>query len=176
MTHAITPSQTIGPFSHEAWQWACAACAPANADGSDIITISGVLRDGDGAPVNDGMIEAWTPGAAAIEHGREHALAGFRRVPTDDEGRFTLVLSRAEEAACEPAALVTVFMRGLLVHQFSAVFLEDDDLERAALLNQVPAERRATLVAHKTGPASYAWEIRMQGENETVFFDYGGTP
>ena len=176
MTQAITPSQTIGPFSHEAWQWACAACTPANADGSDTITISGILRDGDGAPVNDGMIEAWTPGAATIEHEREHALAGFRRVPTDDEGRFTLVLSRAQEAACEPAALVTVFMRGLLVHQFSAVFLEDDDLERAALLNQVPSERRATLVAQKTGPASYAWDIRMQGENETVFFDYGGTP
>ena len=176
MTQAITPSQTIGPFSHEAWQWACAACTPANADGSDTITISGILRDGDGAPVNDGMIEAWAPGAATIEHEREHALAGFRRVPTDDEGRFTLVLSRAQEAACEPAALVTVFMRGLLVHQFSAVFLEDDDLERAALLNQVPSERRATLVAQKTGPATYAWDIRMQGDNETVFFDYGGTP
>lgn len=174
MTHPVTPSQTIGPFSHEAWQWACAACTPA--EGGDTITISGVLRDGDGAPVNDGMIEAWTPGAAAIEHGRAHALAGFRRVPTDDQGRFTLVLSRAEEASCEPAALVTVFMRGLLVHQFSAVFLEDDDLDRAALLRQVPAERRATLVAHKTGPASYAWEIHMQGPRETVFFDYGGTP
>lgn len=175
MTQAVTPSQTIGPFSHEAWQWACAACASAP-DGLDAITIEGRLLDGDGAPITDGMIEAWTPAAATVEQEREHPLAGFRRVPTGDDGGFTLALSRGQEAAAEPAALVTVFMRGLLVHQFTAVFLEDDDLERAALLKQVPAERRATLVARKTGPASYSWEIRMQGERETVFFDYGGAP
>jgi protocatechuate 3,4-dioxygenase alpha subunit len=66
-----------------------------------------------------------------------------------------------------------VFARGLVLHQFSAVFLEDDGgLARSDILQQVPEDRRATLIARKTGPAASEWDIRMQGDNETVFFDY----
>ncbi|WP_020656505.1 hypothetical protein [Massilia niastensis] len=171
MTLPVTPSQTIGPFSHEAWQWACEASASVEASASTL-TIHGILRDGDGAPITDGMIEAWTPSAAEPESG--HALAGFRRIPSDDNGAFKLILTRGPSDAGEPAALVTVFARGLLVHQFTAVFLEDDNLDRSELLRQVPAERRSTLIARKTGTNAYQWEICMQGAAETVFFDYGG--
>jgi protocatechuate 3,4-dioxygenase alpha subunit len=165
MTCLISPSQTIGPFSHEAFRWACAA-----SDGATgAVTINGVLRDGDGKPVDDGMIEAWSPGAAAAEEGA--MLPGFRRAPTGEAGEFTLRLARP--AAGEPAALVTVFARGLVLHQFTAVFLDDDDgLGASAMLGQVPAERRATLIARRTGAAGYAWEINLQGAHETVFFDY----
>lgn len=171
MTLPVTPSQTIGPFSHEAWQWACEASASVEASASTV-TIRGTLLDGDGAPINDGMIEAWTPSAAQAESGQ--ALAGFRRIASDDTGGFTLTLTRGAADAGEPAALITVFARGLLVHQFTAVFLEDDNLDRSELLRQVPAERRPTLIARKTGDGAYQWEIRMQGAQETVFFDYGG--
>lgn len=168
----ITPSQTIGPFSHEAWRWACDASAAADS-GAELITIGGIMRDGDGAPINDAMLETWSP--AATEAEREHALPGFRRVATDDAGAFSFTLARGP--AGEPAALVTVFARGLLVHQFSAVFLEDDaGLGDSAMLNQVSPQRRSTLVARKTGPSAYAWDIWMQGERETVFFDYTGAP
>lgn len=171
MTLPVTPSQTIGPFSHEAWQWAVEASA-SGATSGPAITIQGTLYDGDGAPINDGMIEAWTPAAAGSE--TAGALPGFRRLPSGDDGGFTLRLTRGAAGASEPAALVTVFARGLLVHQFTAVFLEDDNLDAAPLLAQVPADRRATLIARKTGLDTYAWEIRMQGPQETVFFDYGG--
>jgi protocatechuate 3,4-dioxygenase alpha subunit len=68
---------------------------------------------------------------------------------------------------------VTVFARGLVLHQFTAVFLEDDaGLAQSAILNQVPEARRATLLARRTGEGQYHWDIRMQGEAETVFFDY----
>jgi protocatechuate 3,4-dioxygenase, alpha subunit len=61
----------------------------------------------------------------------------------------------------------------VLKHQFSAVFLEDDvALAQSALLAQVPAERRDTLIAKKTGDGRYRFDVRMQGERETVFFDY----
>jgi protocatechuate 3,4-dioxygenase alpha subunit len=165
MTFPLSPSQTIGPFSHEAWRWACAASESA----TGAITINGVLRDGDGTPVNDGMIESWSPAAAAGEEGG--ALPGFRRVPTDDAGGFTLRLARP--APGQPAALVTIFARGLLLHQFTAAFLEDDESHAGSnILRQVPAGRRATLIARKTGAAGYAWEINLQGPQETVFFDY----
>jgi protocatechuate 3,4-dioxygenase alpha subunit len=73
-----------------------------------------------------------------------------------------------------PLAYVTLFARGLLKHQFCAVFLEDDPgLGDSALLRQVPAERRATLVAKRTDtPDEYRWDLWLQSARETVFFDY----
>jgi protocatechuate 3,4-dioxygenase alpha subunit len=69
-------------------------------------------------------------------------------------------------------AYITVFARGLVKHQFTAVFLSDDaGLSQSAILEQVPAARRATLLAARQ-PDGYRWDIHMQGERETVFFDY----
>ena len=73
----------------------------------------------------------------------------------------------------EPLMYVTVFARGLVKHQFTAVFLEDDSaLAQSAILNQVPAPRRATLLARKVAAGEYRWDIWMQSDKETVFFDY----
>jgi protocatechuate 3,4-dioxygenase alpha subunit len=171
MTFPISPSQTIGPFSHEAWRWACDASA-AVAAGATTITVSGIVRDGDGEAIDDAMIEAWSP--AGTEAEAALMLPGFRRSPTDMTGRYHFTLTRpAVTDAGEPVAFVTVFARGLVLHQFSAVFLEDDGgLAHSEILRQVPEERRATLIARKIGPTAYEWNIHMQGENETVFFDY----
>jgi protocatechuate 3,4-dioxygenase alpha subunit len=168
MTLPITPSQTIGPFSHEAWQWATSASSVA-APAGPAITVAGVIRDGAGAPIDDAMIEFCLPGQEAAEQG--NALPGFRRMPSDAEGGFSARLPAP--APGQPAAYVTVFARGLLVHAFSAVFLADDpELAQSAILEQVPAERRPTLLATPAGPGHYRWDIHMQGEHETVFFDY----
>jgi len=169
----ITTSQTIGPFSHEAWQWAVDASTPSNLKSSaPTITISGVIYDGNGAPINDAQIEAWTPAGAA--HEAEQAIPGFRRVPSGEAGEFAMSISLPDAAARgEPVMYVTVFARGLVKHQFTAVFLEDDTgLSQSAILNQVPEARRATLLARKTGENAYRWDIWMQTEKETVFFDY----
>lgn len=174
--HGITTSQTIGPFSHEGWQWAVDFCAPAHLNTTaPVITITGAVYDGDGNPVDDAQIEAWLPEAADAEAGLE--IPGFRRTPTGKSGEFGLRLSAPQRPAGEPVAYITVFARGLTKHQFSAVFLEDDPtLSESAILEQVPAARRATLVARKTGDAAYHWDIRLQaaGETaqETAFFDY----
>jgi protocatechuate 3,4-dioxygenase alpha subunit len=164
----ITTSQTIGPFSHEAWQWA----ADLTAAGAPAITVRGFIYDGDGAPINDAQIEAWLPGAAGAEAAQ--AMPGFRRVPSGEDGGFSLRAPLpAGASAGEPLMYVTVFARGLVKHQFTAVFLEDDKgLAQSAILNQVPAARRATLVARKASDGEYRWDIWMQTDKETVFFDY----
>jgi protocatechuate 3,4-dioxygenase alpha subunit len=168
----ITTSQTIGPFSHEAWQWAVDCCDPARAaTTAPTVTITGVVYDGDGAPVNDAQLEAWLPEAHACEAGQP--LPGFRRLPTGDQGEFTLVLSAPPRPAGEPLAYVTLFARGLTRHQFSAVFLDDDPaLPESAILEQVPPARRATLLARRGADGAYRWDIHLQGSQETVFFDY----
>ena len=63
-----------------------------------------------------------------------------------------------------------MFSRGLVKHQFTAVFLED--APPSPLLDQVPGERRDTLLARRQPDGTYRWDIRMQGDGETVFFDY----
>lgn len=171
MTLPISPSQTIGPFSHEAWRWACAA-SDAVAAGPGTISIAGTIRDGAGEAIDDAMIEAWSPASAEAEAALP--LPGFRRTPSDLTGRFHFTLTRpAVSDDGQPAMFVTLFARGILLHQFSAVFLEDDGgLARSEILQQVPEERRATLIARKIGPGAYEWDIHMQGANETAFFDY----
>jgi protocatechuate 3,4-dioxygenase alpha subunit len=169
----ITTSQTIGPFSHEAWQWAVDACIPGNLKTTgETVLVTGNIYDGDGAPINDAQIEAWTPDGAALEP--EQMIPGFRRVPSGADGEFSLRVSLPQPAVRgEPLMYVTVFARGLVLHQFTAVFLEDAaGLAESAILNQVPDARRATLLARRTGEGQYHWDIRMQGEAETVFFDY----
>jgi len=169
----ITTSQTIGPFSHAAWQWAVDASAAATLETSaPTITISGTIYDGDGTPINDAQIEAWQPEAAGAEAAQ--ALPGFRRVPSGEKGEFSLRLSQcAAPVSGAPATFITVFARGLVKHQFTAVFLEDDSgLAQSAILQQVPSERRPTLVARKTAPGVYHWDIWMQSDKETAFFDY----
>ena len=168
----ITTSQTIGPFSHEAWHWAADASAPSRIESTaPMITISGIVYDGDGIPVNDAQIEAWLPEAESCESAQ--AVPGFRRCPSGEDGGFTLRLSLPREPAGEPVAYVTVFARGLTKHQFTAIFLEDDPaLAQSSILAQVPGERRNTLVATKTAESAYRWDIWLQTDKETVFFDY----
>jgi protocatechuate 3,4-dioxygenase alpha subunit len=167
----ITTSQTIGPFSHEAWRWGVDATAKVDSD-VPTISISGVIRDGDGKAIDDAVIEAWLPDAAASE--QRHAIPGFRRVPSDDVGGYRFDVSMPAAATQgKPVMYVTVFARGLVKHQFCAVFLADDTgLANSEILNQVPQARRATLVAEKLGEREYRWDIWMQTEKETVFFDY----
>ncbi|MUI11238.1 protocatechuate 3,4-dioxygenase [Massilia dura] len=164
----ITTSQTIGPFSHEAWQWSVDLTANVETT-APTVTVRGVIYDGDGTPVNDAQLEAWNP--HALEAEAQVAIPGFRRVPSGEAGGFEFRLSRPADAPADaPAAFVTIFARGLVKHQFTAVFLEDAPL--SPILAQVPEARRGTLLARRQPDGSYRWDIRMQGDGETVFFDY----
>lgn len=166
MSSDITTSQTIGPFPHEAWRWAFDS---GNAEASGALVLAGRVFDGNGETVSDAMLEASLPGA--IGGGSVAGMPGFWRVPSGEEGEFTFTLPKP--AAGEPACYLTLFGRGVVKHQFCAVFLGDDpSLADAPLLAQVPAERRATLIAQPTGDGRYRWDIHLQGADETVFFDY----
>ena len=153
-----TGSQTVGPFFSIGLSGLCQqACAPGFAP-PGTITIAGKLFDGDGRPIPDAIFEFWSPGQ-------------FVRVAADDEGNFTATLQRPAEARHFD---VLIFMRGLLRPVFTRVYFhEAKALGSDECLMQVPHERRATLIAQpdKVG-GQFVWVLRMQGENETVFFDF----
>jgi len=141
------------------------------------------VLDGAGEPVPDAMLELWQPDAAgAIPHvagSRRRTLGrftGFGRIGAEVDGafEFSTLLPGATAEGGPRWALVTVFARGLAHHLFTrAYFVADGEQDPTdGLLERVPPERRETLLARQDGPGSYRFDVRLQGEQETVFLDY----
>jgi protocatechuate 3,4-dioxygenase, alpha subunit len=151
-----TPSQTVGPFFSIGLSRAPQNVLPGAASG-ERVRIEGAVFDGAGAPVADAMIEVW------------HPFVGFGRAGTDSDGRFFFEAGRA------PYLNVTVFARGMLVHAFTRLYFSDNTGNAAdAVLMRIDPARRRTLIAERAdrdGNAVYQWDVRLQGEGETVFFD-----
>ena len=157
-----TASQTVGPFFSIGLAPLCQDAAAASSP--DAITIRGAVFDGDGKPIPDAVLEFWRTGE-------------FARVPTSDDGAFSVALNSLPEQSGKRGAKhfeVLIFMRGLLRPVYTRVYLADPQtLQNDPTLKPVPPERIATLAATKTGtPNCFEWNIFMQGENETVFIEY----
>ena len=190
----ITPSQTVGPFF-------AIALTPGGYDwtptlGNDLVTpdasgerirIEGRVLDGDGKPVTDAMIEIWqADGAGRYAHPADKranpnaAFRGFGRAGTDEGGgyRFETVKPGAVPGPNGPQAphvVLAVFARGMLRQCYTRLYFSDDKANGAdPILALVPRERRATLIAQRrdgVGHPVYQFDVRLQGEGETVFFD-----
>jgi protocatechuate 3,4-dioxygenase alpha subunit len=148
----------VGPFFAFALPFAGdhAAVEP---DAPGAVRIEGQLLDGAGAPVPDGLLEAW--------QGDQ-----FARSRTDPEGVFHFVVRKpaAGPDGRAPHLEVTVFARGLLRHLQTRLYFPDEEEANAAdpVLRLVPAERRHTLIA-RDDAGVLRFDIRLQGEDETVF-------
>jgi protocatechuate 3,4-dioxygenase, alpha subunit len=172
-----SPSQTVGPFFHM-----CLTCdgslgrvADPEAAGEHI-RLRFRLLDGNAAPVPDGVIELWQADASGRYH-PDSIFRGFGRLPTAADGSCTFETIRPGRVADGRGGLqaahinVSVFARGLLARLFTRVYFEDDPaLAEDAVLALVPAERRATLLAAR-GQGVWTFDIHLQGDRETVFFD-----
>ena len=184
--HALqTPSQTIGPFYGYALPYAAGAeLVPGYHPRA--IRFHGTVTDGDGEPILDALLEIWQAdesGALSRELGSldrdGFTFTGFGRCATTIAGHYTFTtLKPGAAGAAAPYILVTVFARGVTHHLFTrAYFAEDAALHQAdAVLSAVPEDRRNTLICVSEGVVggaqSYRFDIRMQGENETVFLDF----
>ena len=152
------------------------------------IRIEGCVLDGDGLPVNDAMIEIWQADAqgryihARGEKPRPNAkFTGFGRSATDKDGIFSFDTVKPGGVAGPtgkpqaPHIIVCVFSRGMLRQIYTRLYFPDETVNNNdPILTLVPADRRGTLVAHKEMRGEqpvYRFDIRIQGENETVFFE-----
>ena len=195
-----TPSQTVGPFfahalTPERYGRRGIADNELVKDGAQgEIWIAGRVLDGEGQPMSDALVEIWQANAAGrYRHpaddrdGASFARGdrdfdGFGRAGTDDEGKFRFRTLKPGRVAARGSGLqaphinVTVFARGLLSHAYTRLYFEDEPAANAEdpVLSRVPEARRATLIARRReGPEGivYGFDIHMQGEEETVFFD-----
>jgi protocatechuate 3,4-dioxygenase alpha subunit len=154
-----TSSQTIGPFWHLLGETGDADLTRFGASGPRIELVGRVF-DGDGAAVTDACVEIWQATPAASP-----SFPGWGRCATDAHGDFHFVtLAPSADAPC---LAVAVFARGLLRPLWTRVYLADIS---DPLLMSLPRPRRATLLA-RAEPPVWRWDIRLQGDGETVFLD-----
>jgi protocatechuate 3,4-dioxygenase alpha subunit len=175
-----TPSQTVGPFFHDCLLLLDQhVLARPGTDGRRI-RVEGQLRDGDGAPVTDALIEIWQASAAGrYRHPADDVdepFVGFGRAGTDEDGRYwfdTVKPGRVPDPTGglqAPHIAVHVLARGLLDQLATRVYFADEPANAEDLvLSAVPEARRGTLLAHPHGEA-YRFDIVLQGDGETVFF------
>ncbi len=184
-----TASQTVGPYLHIGLCGLYTADLTANAPelAGRRIVIEGRVVDGKGEPVPDGMVEIWQANPAGryrhADDARDLPLAagftGFGRVATEPDGSFRFVTVKPgavpgpDGRSQAPHIVVSVFMRGLLKHVSTRLYFPDEAQANAGdwVLSQVPAERRQTLIARDAGSGTLHWDVVLQGQDETVFFD-----
>ncbi|AJE43514.1 protocatechuate 3,4-dioxygenase subunit alpha [Streptomyces nodosus] len=186
-----TPSHTVGPFYGYALPFPGGGeIAPVGHP--DTITLQGHVRDGEGNPLPDAFLELWGPDpdgtlpqvdgsmrrdpATGGHLGRNGVqFTGWGRVQTDADGHwYARTLRPGARGHSAPYLSVCVFARGLLVHLFTRIYLPDDASALASdpLLARLDEQRRGTLIAAAEGNGTYRFDIRLQGEGETVFLEF----
>lgn len=182
----MTPSQTVGPYLHIGLTWD---------DGPHVVDpgapgavwLRGRVYDGHGTVVPDAEVETWQADPEGrFDHPddprgavpRTDGFRGFGRCATDAEGQWAVCTLKpgpvpAMEGGLQaPHVDVSVFARGLLDRVVTRIYFPDETAanDADAVLRAVPAERRGTLVA-QVDDGGYRFDIRLQGEQETVFFE-----
>jgi protocatechuate 3,4-dioxygenase alpha subunit len=184
----LTPFSTVGPFfkllvRHRRED---ADTLVTDATRGQRITIDGILLDGAGAPIDDGLIEIWQADASGRFHhpddpraaSADPAFLVFGRAATGPPGTFTFYTVKPgavpgpDGRPQAPHILVGVMARGIMSRCWTRIYFDDEPANaQDAILQRVPEERRGTLIARSTGEGRYRFEIVIQGPGETVFFD-----
>jgi protocatechuate 3,4-dioxygenase alpha subunit len=194
MTALLTPFQTTGPYLAIGLPWPDGPFVVAEGT-PGAITITGVIWDGGGARVSDALVETWQADPdGRFDHpgdprGRrrpaEPSFRGFGRCPTGADGSYRIVtlkpgpLPSPDGGTEAPHIDVSVFARGLLGRLVTRIYFPDEQAANLAdpvLRAIADPGRRATLVAAAQpgppgGPGELRFDIRLQGDHETVFFD-----
>ncbi len=180
-----TPGQTVGPFYGYALPYPKdrELLAPGS-PGS--VRLQGTVYDGGGHPVPDAILEIWQAAAEGNIPRRTGSLVrdgytftGFGRSAVGNTGAFTFTTVNPGPTGpgAAPFIAVAIFARGLMNRLFTRIYLPEDEAALAAdpLLSSLDPDRRQTLIARRHADGGLGWDVRLQGEGETVFLDFEGT-
>jgi protocatechuate 3,4-dioxygenase alpha subunit len=184
-----TPSQTVGPYFSMRLSGESENILTRR---DDRIVIEGRILDGAGDHIEDALLEIWQAGPTGRyshpDDTRDLDLApdftGFGRATSNFEtGEFrfeTLKPGPVPDVEGEdqaPHISLIVHARGTLIPFFTRIYFSDEKEANSKdlVLRGVPAPRRHTIIAElqeASDPPTYRFDIRMQGDDETVFFDF----
>lgn len=191
-----TPSQTAGPYVHIGLtpnRLGIHGIYPADPgespirDGArgEIVTITGTVRDGAGMILRDALIESWQADAQGIYPAgdprgpADPAVTGWARIIADFEtGEWTLRTIRPGRVPFPDGRLMAphislwIVARGINLGLQTRIYFEGEDNESCPVLQRIEhRDRVRTLIAKRTGPGGYRFDVILQGPDETVFFD-----
>lgn len=193
-----SPSQTAGPYVHigcvpnavgvtGVYDEDLGSSLFAGASPSDAITIKGTIYDGLGSPLTDAMVEIWQADAnglyASPEEKRGQADSGFtgwgRSAGDLATGEFSFttvkpgVVPFVDGRDQAPHITFWVVARGINTGLHTRLYFGDESQANASdpILQRIDPMRVGTLLAQPESDGVYRFNIRLQGDNETVFFD-----
>lgn len=188
-----TPSQTAGPYVHIGLMPTYAGNPGAYAEEigvspiaegaqGEVIEITGSVYDGTGWALRDALIESWQADAKGRfpgEDGADPAVSGLCRFAADAvSGAFTLRTVKPGPVPARggrmqaPHISLWIVARGINIGLQTRIYFEDEDNASDPLLARIEQRPRVeTLIAKRTAPGKYRFDIRLQGEGETVFLD-----
>jgi protocatechuate 3,4-dioxygenase alpha subunit len=185
-----TPSQTVGPFYSIGLTNRVMNVMASESTRGERIRVEGQVFDGDGQPIPDVMVEIWQANAFGRYHHPDDkqekpldaSFTGWGRSGTDENCFYSFETIKpgsvpgSNDAVQAPHINVTIFARGMLTHAYTRMYFADEPAnETDPVLNSIKNKaRRQTLIAGRTdkdGKTVYHFDIHLQGENETVFFD-----
>jgi protocatechuate 3,4-dioxygenase, alpha subunit len=154
------------------------------------IAIEGSVYDGLMAPIGDALLEAWqADGYGRYQHPLDASgtpldprFRGFGRAATDARGGYAFASVKPGAVAGDSGRLqaphvnLVLGARGMTRLAFTRIYFDADPLLASdAVLSLVPEPRRQTLIARRAGTreglAVYRFDVHLQGERETVFFE-----
>ncbi len=166
-----TPSQTVGPYfayglTPEQYLYDFKSLAQNDLVSSDEehIVVRGRVFDGEGNVIPDAMLEIWD---------NQNNLFGRFGTGTEKDKSFVFITKKPQSTGGSNAPFLSaiLFMRGQLIHSYTRIYFSDEENNVTdESLKLVSSERRSTLIAQKKDNY-YLFDIHMQGEKETVFFD-----
>lgn len=170
---AATAHQTIGPYWHliEDPNWFDLTRFGAS---GETITVNGTIVDGADQPVADAAVEIWQTSPEASD-----TFPGFGRTRSDQMGGFHFRTLKpgpvpgAGNAMQAPHIAITIMARGLLRGLTTRLYFADEplnDTDPVLSMIEDPAARK-TLIATSRAPGIWHLDIKLQGENETVFME-----
>ncbi len=191
--HQETPSQTAGPYVHiglmpsfagipDIYENQLGESPIAEGAKGEVIEIVGSIYDGTGWAMRDALFESWQADASgkfAGQDGADPSVSGFCRFAADGEtGEYTLKTVKPGSIAGRggqvhaPHISLWIVARGINIGLQTRIYFEDEDNSNDPLLNRIEQRQRVdTLIAKKTADGKYRFDVRLQGEGETVFLD-----
>jgi len=178
----VTASQTVGPFFRVGLTTAADGCMADRFPDDQRLRLRVRVTDGDGVPVDDALVELWQAGPTHVTENADHPQNEtlFGRMATDHDGACEFETVPPGRIADDRGGLqaahinVCLFGRGLLRHLYTRIYFAGDPaIVHDAALALVPDDRRGTLIASPDGTRPHTWlfHVRLQGSDETVFFD-----